>query len=67
MLIWVYVYTCVYQGERNVRFSWKIWRVLFSCYLRFKIRLFALSPTYVRWLKKLLCFGVTFLKQIKAY
>lgn len=35
---------CVYQGVRNTRFR-KIWCVLFSCYFRFKIHPFGLSPT----------------------
>ena len=37
--------TCAYQGVRNVRFFRKIWRAMFSCYLHFDIRLFALLPT----------------------
>ena len=49
---------CAYQGVKNVSFS-KIWRALFSWYLRLEIRPFALLPTIsgseiYRILKKLL-------------
>ena len=36
--------TCTYQGVKNVRFS-ENWRALYSCYLRFEIRSFAIVPT----------------------
>ena len=36
--------TYAYQGVKNVHFM-KIWRALFSCYIRFEISLFALLPT----------------------
>ena len=37
--------TCSCHGLKNVRFFAKICHALFSCYLRFEIRLFAFLPT----------------------
>ena len=40
------------NGLKNVRFS-EIWRALYSCYLRFDIRPFAILPTKWLWLNYL--------------
>ena len=43
-------HTCVLEGKK-CSFFWEIWRTLFSCYLRFEIRLFALMPTNCKFEK----------------
>ena len=39
-----HTYVCL-SGAKKISFFQKIWRALFSCYLHFEIRLFAVLPT----------------------
>ena len=49
--------TSTYQGVRNVRGFFEKFDVIFSCYLRFEIRLFALLPTKYSYCQFIILFN----------